>query len=80
MDMHHLSSKDFLISELITAATFTPGVKNIESLLREASKCIPLCSNCHRMLHAEVLALPERLARPDYSLAELLKAIQAVES
>lgn len=42
LDMHHLTSKDFLIAELITAVTFTPGTRTIENLLREATKCIPL--------------------------------------
>lgn len=79
LDMHHLTSKDFLIAELITAVTFTPGTRTIENLLREANKCVPLCSNCHRMLHAGVLTLPAQVSRPNYSLAALLKALRALD-
>lgn len=80
LDMHHLTSKDFLIADLITAVTFTPGTRTVENLLREASKCIPLCSNCHRMFHAGVIAIPDAMQRPDYSLADLLRRLRALES
>ncbi|MCC6168736.1 MAG: hypothetical protein IT329_16060 [Caldilineaceae bacterium] len=80
LDMHHLGGKETTMAALITAVTFTPSSRNIEKLLREASRCIPLCSNCHRMLHAGVLSLPEQLPRPAYRLAELLKALRSPES
>lgn len=47
LDFHHLdpNSKDKKISQLIKY-----GSK--KRILKEASKCIVLCSNCHRKTHA----------------------------
>ena len=47
LDFHHRepSSKDFAISAL------TKNNYNEERLMAELSKCIILCSNCHRKLH-----------------------------
>lgn len=77
LDMHHLSDKDFVIAELITAVTLSPGSLVLEKLLRESSRCIPLCSNCHRMLHAGVISLPDPLPRPQYKLSTLLTALDS---
>lgn len=42
-DFHHIGKKDFNISEM-RGYSFT-------ALMKEVSKCIPLCSNCHRRRH-----------------------------
>jgi hypothetical protein len=78
MDLHHLGHKEAHISELLTYVTFTPVVGKIEVLLREASNCVPLCSNCHRMLHARVIKLPATLTPLPYNLAELLIALKSL--
>lgn len=46
VDFHHLDPalKSFEISRV--------GVQKIESIMQEINKCIPLCANCHRTLHA----------------------------
>lgn len=48
LEFHHLddTTKNFTISSNMNKA--------YESLLKEAKKCIVLCANCHRELHAGV--------------------------
>jgi hypothetical protein len=76
MDLHHLEHKDTELTELITHVTLTADIGKIETLLREAAKSVPLCSNCHRMLHAQAIDLPANLTRPKYKLADLLSRIK----
>jgi len=53
LEFHHLDSKrkDFGIS----AKGYTRGWKRVKA---ELDKCILICSNCHRELHAGVAAFP----------------------
>ena len=44
LDFHHLHDKEFVIS----AGTEV----SLERLLAELEKCVVLCANCHRKLHA----------------------------
>ena len=53
MDMHHLCDKRFNIADAIRKAV------SIEKLQLEVDKCIVLCSNCHRKLHAGLIQLRE---------------------
>lgn len=54
LDFHHLDekTKDGNVSDL-----FRYGKKK---LMREIEKCVILCANCHRKVHAGVISLPER--------------------
>lgn len=45
LDFHHLENKGFSISQGLTATK--------AKLVAEINKCIVLCSNCHRRVHAE---------------------------
>lgn len=57
LDFHHLdkSSKEFGISNMISGYS-------IEKIKNEISKCIIVCSNCHRKIHAnEIKVPPERI-------------------
>jgi len=47
MDFHHNGDKDFDVA----TAVFHGYSK--EKILQEIAKCIPLCSNCHRIWHYE---------------------------
>ena len=49
LDFHHLRDKEFVIS----AATDV----SVERLTKELEKCIVLCSNCHRKLHAGIITI-----------------------
>jgi len=52
LDFHHLTNKHFGIS----AKGYT---RSWESIRRELDKCIILCANCHRELHAGLLQPPK---------------------
>ena len=78
LDLHHPQGKEALVAELITSITLSLESGHIEALLREAAKCVPLCSNCHRMLHAAAIALPAKLNRPTYHIADLLRNLKAI--
>jgi len=47
-DFHHVSNKEFGISNEILN-------KSKSEIFKEAEKCILLCANCHRIHHAEQL-------------------------
>lgn len=53
LDMHHLDpiAKEYAVSRLVN------GKATIELILEELAKCVVLCSNCHRKLHAGLLTL-----------------------
>lgn len=72
MDLHGLDKSDAEILELINRATLTTHPGNLETLLREVANCVPLCSNCHRLLHAGVLPPPTENTRRRYRIADLL--------
>jgi hypothetical protein len=78
MDLHHLKgSKEHQMSDLITRFTLAPNPHNAERLLVEANKCIPLCANCHRLLHAGVLVLDD-VEPLRYTFAGLLNIVKDV--
>lgn len=76
MDLHHVQvEKESPVSDIITRVTLAPTAHNVGQLLREAGKCVPLCANCHRMLHAGVLTLRADARPPRYTLAGLMDAL-----
>ncbi|QGZ16283.1 putative HNH endonuclease [Erwinia phage Hena1] len=54
MDLHHLDeeTKDANVSDLMRRGT--------KKLIAEMNKCVVLCANCHRKVHAGILVLPGR--------------------
>lgn len=50
LDFHHLGSKDKGVNALVHA-------KNWAALVLEIQKCICVCANCHRKIHAGVYLL-----------------------
>lgn len=76
MDMHQVGAKETEIASLITEVTLVPDAYKVERLLREASACIALCSNCHRMLHAGVIQLPQAIKPLPYHLVELIELLK----
>ncbi|MEZ4866443.1 MAG: hypothetical protein R3C14_34310 [Caldilineaceae bacterium] len=79
MDMHHLAAKEAKeteITALITEVAYMPDAYGTERLLREVTACIPLCSNCHRMVHAGALQLPNGLRPLPYRLIDLMDLLK----
>lgn len=52
LDFHHLGDKEYNISEMAQQ-------KSLKDIQVEISKCVILCSNCHRKLHFYNLDLPQ---------------------
>lgn len=52
LDFHHIDpeTKEYSVSQLLRTGSFSRAASEIE-------KCIVLCANCHRKLHAGVIAL-----------------------
>ena len=50
IDFHHLKDKDGEVS------SFAHQGYSWKRVLKEIDKCIPLCSNCHRIHHSEEVA------------------------
>ena len=46
IDFHHTDEKEKAVSKFIQDGQFSKAYKELE-------KCIPICSNCHRILHWE---------------------------
>ena len=52
IDMHHIGiGKDKNVGVLVASFAQAPTVKNATRLAAEAAKCVPLCANCHRLVH-----------------------------
>ena len=62
LELHHIDSneKDFHMSQM--------NRKSWDKIVVEASKCILLCANCHREVHANVTQLPTVFQHFDESL------------
>lgn len=60
-DVHHLDpqQKDFSLSQIRASP------KKWEIICAELRKCILLCANCHREIHAGARSLPHKFARFD---------------
>lgn len=78
IDMHHPKSdaEEQHLSKRLTEFVQSKKAHIGEKLLSEASDFFPVCSNCHRMLHAEAIQLPGKLDRPIYKLQTLIKLVE----
>jgi hypothetical protein len=48
LEFHHINgNKKYAITDIVS------GEYSKKSILAELAKCIPLCANCHRILHYE---------------------------
>jgi hypothetical protein len=74
LDFHHYNkNKDESISDIISR-------KNKEALIKEIRKCICVCSNCHRKIHAGTIVLnkntiDENLERTNSAILEVFGTI-----
>ncbi|MBV7338594.1 hypothetical protein KFU94_62325 [Chloroflexi bacterium TSY] len=80
MDLHHPQEKGGdVMATLVATLASEPTHQNMDKLLREARQCTPLCSNCHRMLHAGAIELPVGVSPLKYHLAELVRVLNRHE-
>lgn len=49
LDFHHVNPGE----KELTVSTMAGHGRSIQKILEEIAKCIVLCANCHRKLHAE---------------------------
>jgi hypothetical protein len=54
LDFHHLRDKEFVVSAGVDVSK--------ERLFDEIDKCVVLCANCHRKLHAGIISLEDKFA------------------
>lgn len=54
LDFHHIDPEE----KLGAVADMASGRYPVEVVLREVDKCVVLCANCHRKLHAGVIEIP----------------------
>jgi len=45
LDFHHVKEKKMGVHRMVGSAM------NLDKIMEEVAKCIPLCSNCHRIVH-----------------------------
>lgn len=76
MDLHLPKGQEAHISALITDLAAEPDAFKAERLLHEIKTAMPLCSNCHRMVHAGVIHLPAA-PTPAVNLVDLLATLEA---
>jgi hypothetical protein len=59
LEFHHIdpTTKSFNISQMINRWSSKP--KHYKKLIQELDKCVLLCANCHRELHANFFELTE---------------------
>lgn len=75
MDLHHSDDESNLVA-LINNLAIKPDAYRADKLLHESMQSIALCSNCHRMIHANVLPIPSLPKHPAYHLGEFLKIVK----
>ena len=51
LDYHHLSDKEENVAKLLRGGS-------LKKVKEEIEKCVVLCANCHRKLHAGILTYP----------------------
>lgn len=65
LDFHHLDpdQKDFSFGKV------RANIKSWDKIVVEARKCVMLCANCHREVHADIIDIPEDIRRFDENFA-----------
>lgn len=80
IELHHLDMEAKETQIAIVVALFTKGrnPKYAEEIRREADKCVPLCANCHRLLHQGVIDLEIQFPVPPWSVDDLMGAANRI--
>lgn len=69
LELHHLDphTKDFPIGKVLA------NPNSWDKIVNELRKCVLLCSNCHREVHAGIAKTPDKHIRFDESFADYKK-------
>lgn len=69
LDFHHVddTQKDYGVSAMLTFSR--------ERILEEIAKCVVLCANCHRKVHAGIIKLSTRSSKEEHPPVERKAAI-----
>lgn len=76
MELHSLGGDEAKLFGLLHQFIEIPTVETGERLLIQAKMSLAVCTNCHRLVHADVLAVPSRVDLPSYNLAVLMRRLQ----
>lgn len=76
LDLHHVNplEKEFSFGSIIAKP------KKWDKITEELKKCILLCSNCHREIHANLISLPNRYQKFDESLITMATKTEELDS
>ncbi len=74
LELHHVDPQE----KEISIGTIMARCRSWDFLYDEISKCILLCSNCHREVHAELVEIPEYYKRFSREDADLLRTKQSL--
>jgi hypothetical protein len=74
-DLHHIdpTQKEFTLGSIRAAAI------SWDRIVRELRKCVLLCANCHRLLHANIAVLPDKYNKFDESFVSYDKCFKKYE-
>lgn len=67
LELHHLNpeNKDFTISQTLN--------KELQTVINEIKKCVLVCANCHREIHAQIIEAPINSSFIEERAQEILK-------
>lgn len=74
LELHHINpeEKDFSFGYIMTRC------RSWALMYSELTKCILLCSNCHREIHENLVELPQEYKKFDIELADSLRSPQSL--
>lgn len=71
LEFHHLDPSE----KETTFGKLRANIKSWEKIVEEMRKCVMLCSNCHREVHAGLVDVPENASRLDEDIADYRTAV-----
>lgn len=74
LDFHHIDqkNKEFNMGSALS--------KSDEKIIEEASKCVVVCSNCHRKIHSGVLNVYDYINKNQYQYQYMRNLIQLLKN
>lgn len=78
LELHHIDPTQ----KELSFAKIRANPKSIQKIYEELKKCILLCSNCHKEIHANLIELPDNYSKvdPDILFAKNKKCLECGSS